>query len=115
MNPLATRRCARRGSDVFRAALLKTVHFSRRLVLVGGLSVGVGIGFSSTTLRAAPAGDAGWAAHIEPLFKEHCAECHNPTKTKSGLDLSSLQSILKGGDRGAAVLPGRPEESNLYR
>jgi mono/diheme cytochrome c family protein len=75
----------------------------------------MGAGIGCTTLRAAPAGDAGWAAHIEPLFKEHCAECHNPTKTKSGLDLSSLQSILKGGERGAAVLPGRPEESNLYR
>src|SRR5437016_14263954 len=59
--------------------------------------------------------DALWTAHVEPLLKEHCAECHNPTKSKSGLDVSSLQTILRGGDRGAAVIPGRPTESNLYK
>jgi hypothetical protein len=63
----------------------------------------------------APASDAYWAAHIEPLLKEHCSECHNPTKAKSGLDLSSLQTILRGGERGAAVIPGHPDESNLYK
>ncbi|HEY2952766.1 MAG TPA: DUF1553 domain-containing protein [Verrucomicrobiae bacterium] len=63
----------------------------------------------------APAGDAFWASHIEPLLKDRCAECHNPTKAKSGLDLSSLQTILRGGERGAAVIPGHPDESNLYK
>lgn len=56
-----------------------------------------------------------WTSHVEPLLKEHCTECHNPTKAKSGLDLSSLQAILRGGERGAAVVAGRPEESNLYK
>ena len=64
---------------------------------------------------AAPGGDADWTSHIEPLLKERCAECHNPTKAKSGLDLSSLQTILRGGERGAAVIPGHPDESNLYK
>jgi len=64
---------------------------------------------------AAPADDGFWISHVEPLLKEHCAECHNPTKLKSGLDVSSLQTILRGGERGAAVIPGRPDESNLYK
>ena len=65
---------------------------------------------------AAPSADqALWSAHIEPLLKAHCLECHNPTKAKSRLDLTSLQAILRGGERGAAVIPGRPEESNLYQ
>ncbi len=63
----------------------------------------------------APTSDTLWNSHIEPLLKEHCAECHNPAKSKSGLDLSSFQSILRGGERGAAVIPGRPNESNLYK
>jgi hypothetical protein len=63
----------------------------------------------------APGADAYWASHIEPLLKAHCAECHNPTKAKSGLDLSSLQTILRGGERGSAVIPGHPDESNLYK
>ena len=64
---------------------------------------------------AAPGSDALWTAHVEPLLKEHCAECHNPAKAKSGLDVSSLQAILRGGDRGTAVVAGRPDESNLYK
>jgi hypothetical protein len=38
--------------------------------------------------------------------------CH---EAKSGLDLSSLQTMLRGGERGAAVVPGRPDDSNLYK
>ncbi len=64
---------------------------------------------------ATPGSDALWTAHVEPLLKEHCAECHNPTKAKSGLDVSSLQTLLRGGDRGTAVVAGRPDESNLYK
>ncbi len=62
-----------------------------------------------------PAGGDLWNVHIEPLLKEHCVECHSPTRSKSGLDVTSLQTILRGGDRGAAVLPGRPDDSNLYK
>lgn len=69
----------------------------------------------SSAMAAESNADALWSAHIEPILKEHCTECHNPTRSKGGLDLSSLQTILRGGDRGAAVLPGRPEDSNLYR
>lgn len=68
-----------------------------------------------TAVAAEPAsGDKLWSAHVEPLLKEHCVECHSPAKAKSGLDLTSLQAILRGGDRGAAVIPGRADESNLY-
>ena len=70
--------------------------------------------FSAAAAETLPGGNL-WTAHVEPLLKEHCLECHNPTKLKSGLDLTSLQTILRGGDRGAAVIPGRPEESNLYK
>ena len=76
--------------------------------------------FAILFVLLAPALDAAgadtyWTSHIEPLLKEHCGECHNPTKAKSGLDLSSLQTILRGGERGSAVIPGHPDESNLYK
>jgi len=66
-------------------------------------------------LSAIAAEDALWSSHIEPLLKEHCSECHGPTKSKSGLDLSSLQTMLRGGDRGPAIIPGHPNDSNLYK
>lgn len=76
-----------------------------------------GLAFIFACLPVVRAGtsEALWKAHVEPLLKEHCQECHNPTKSKSGLDLSSLQTMLRGGERGPAVVPGRPEESNLYK
>ncbi len=55
-----------------------------------------------------------WADHVEPILKEHCAECHSPTRSKGRLDLSTFQNALRGGDRGAGFVPGRPEESSLY-
>lgn len=61
------------------------------------------------------AADALWDMHVEPLLRQHCTECHNPAKTKSGLDLTSLQSMLRGGDRGPALVPGRPADSHLYQ
>lgn len=61
----------------------------------------------------AAAEDAFWTAHVEPILQEHCSKCHSPAKSKSGLDLSSLATLLRGGDRGAAVLPGRPDDSLL--
>ena len=90
------------GFDAFQPCLRK---------LISALALG-----AFATLPAGATGsDVFWLSHIEPLLREHCLECHNSTKAKSGLDLSSLQTILRGGDRGSAVIPGRPDESHLYK
>lgn len=54
-----------------------------------------------------------FAKEIHPLFKRSCLACHNTTKAKAGLNLESPQMILKGGDSGAAAVPGKAEESLL--
>jgi hypothetical protein len=64
---------------------------------------------------AAASADRFWTDHIAPLLEEHCADCHSATRSKGGLDLSSLHTILRGGERGAAVVPGKPLDSNLYK
>lgn len=51
--------------------------------------------------------------HVRPVFVQHCVECHGPTKQESGLRLDSREGLLKGGDGGAAIVAGRPEESVL--
>ncbi len=55
-----------------------------------------------------------WSDHVEPILRDHCVECHSQTKAKSGLDLSTFQLALRGGDRGAGFVPGKPDESQLY-
>jgi hypothetical protein len=56
-----------------------------------------------------------WKAHIEPLLTERCVKCHGGAKQKSGLDLRSIEAILKGGERGPALVPGKPDESLLFK
>ncbi len=52
---------------------------------------------------------------VRPVLFEHCYKCHGPEKQWAGLRLDSRDAILKGGDSGPAILPGKPEESLLVR
>ena len=52
---------------------------------------------------------------IRPVLVEHCYSCHS-TKAKNirgGLLLDSKVATLDGGDSGAAVVPGEPDDSLL--
>lgn len=62
----------------------------------------------------------GWAfdhfeSKIRPVLIEHCYECHSieSGKAKGGLRLDDREAVLRGGDSGPALLPGKPEESLL--
>ena len=44
--------------------------------------------------------------HILPIFEQSCLNCHNPDKTKGGLDLSNYAAAIKGGSSGKVVEPG---------
>ena len=51
--------------------------------------------------------------NVRPLLAENCYSCHGDKKQKGGLRLDSLEAILKGGESGPAVVPGKPDESLL--
>src|SRR5215467_4346094 len=48
------------------------------------------------------------------ILARECLSCHGEAKV-SGLDLRQLDTILKGGQKGPAVVPGRADGSLLYR
>ena len=50
---------------------------------------------------------------IRPVIATRCLTCHSDQVKTSGLSLASKQSALEGGTRGAAIVPGSPEESVL--
>jgi cytochrome c553 len=52
---------------------------------------------------------------IRPLFAEHCVKCHGDKRQKGGLRLDSREAVLKGGDTGPAIVPAKPDESELVR
>jgi uncharacterized membrane protein len=52
---------------------------------------------------------------ISPIFQAKCMSCHNQSRSKGGLIMSSLQSITKGGDSGLALItPEDLEQSELF-
>ena len=54
---------------------------------------------------------------VRPLFERQCFKCHSSKadELKGNLKLESVESILKGGDSGPAVVPGDIENSFLLR
>jgi cytochrome c553 len=52
---------------------------------------------------------------VRPILATHCLECHGPQKQKAGLRLDSRAAILTGGESGAALVPGKPDQSLLLR
>ena len=58
--------------------------------------------------------------HLRELLSHSCVRCHGAGgqgegSLGGGLDLSTRETLLAGGDRGAAIEPGRATASLLYR
>lgn len=56
-----------------------------------------------------------FAKDIQPIFAKHCVDCHKDGKSESGYRLDLANLAIKGGDRGAAIVPGKSDESILYQ
>jgi formate dehydrogenase gamma subunit len=56
-----------------------------------------------------------WDADFAPIMDQRCTTCHNAERLTGGLDLSSYEAAVAGGDRGPGIVPGEPEESVLYQ
>jgi cytochrome b subunit of formate dehydrogenase len=56
---------------------------------------------------------ATWDNGISDLFAAKCISCHNSTGKLGGLDLTSYQAALDGGDTGPAIIPGDTEASQV--
>jgi WD40 repeat protein len=55
------------------------------------------------------------AADPDPLaiLNRECVSCHSESKQKGGFLIESRESIIKGGDTDAAIVPGKASESYL--
>lgn len=56
-----------------------------------------------------------FARDIQPILAENCHKCHGPDNQESGLRLDKKSSAIKGGERGAPIIAGKPSESLLFR
>lgn len=60
-----------------------------------------------------PGGLTSWEGGVQNLFQTRCVICHNPAGRIGGLDLSTYQSALAGGNLGAGIIPGDPDNSQV--
>jgi mono/diheme cytochrome c family protein len=74
------------------------------LLVVNGLFV--------TTLIA---GDVHPERDYAAIIRKNCLRCHVGKDAKAGLDLSTRDSLLRGGDSGPAIAPAQPDESLLLQ
>lgn len=51
---------------------------------------------------------------VLPIFQSTCVPCHGSAVKMRDLDLSTFAGVIKGGDDGPVVTPGKPQESRLY-
>src|SRR5678815_5595691 len=56
-----------------------------------------------------------FAKSIQPVLEKRCAECHGPKKQKGDLRLDSKEAAFKGGKDAKAIVPGKPEDSDMVR
>src|SRR5438105_1411454 len=56
-----------------------------------------------------------FAHDVAPILNQKCLQCHGLANPMANLDLKSREGVLKGGQHGAAVVPGNAAASNLYR
>src|SRR3989449_5877685 len=54
-----------------------------------------------------------FSKEIKPIFEASCIKCHGRGRDKGGLRIDNRETLLKGGDSGLALVPGKSAESLL--
>ena len=86
-----------------------------RQVLLASLCAITGSLAAAKTTPVPPAAVEQFERGVRPVLAEQCFSCHGPAVQEGGLRLDSRAALLKGGSRGAAVVPGHPERSLLVQ
>ncbi|MEX2112909.1 MAG: DUF1553 domain-containing protein [Pirellulales bacterium] len=68
-------------------------------------------------LAAAARADDGvlFRQRVAPIFERHCVRCHQGDDPKGGLALTDPKHLHAGGESGASVTSGQPDDSLLYQ
>src|SRR5262249_4196815 len=73
------------------------------------------LGLLAGRASAAEPDFAFFESRIRPVLVDRCYECHSDKQKKGGLRLDSKAALLKGGDSGVVVVPGKATESLMIK
>lgn len=51
---------------------------------------------------------------LQPIFRKHCYGCHAANVKMGSLDVETYDGLMRGGNQGTILVPGKPAESRLY-
>jgi hypothetical protein len=54
-------------------------------------------------------------AHVRGVLQAKCVKCHSGERIEGEFDMNTREALIKGGGRGAAVVPGDSKKSLLYQ
>jgi len=98
------------------------LRFSLRVLLLPLLLVLAGSGDralgklspeQAAKLPPATAGKVDFSQDIKPIIEASCIKCHGRGRSKGDFRLDTRATLLKGGESGSAVAPGKSQESLL--
>ena len=89
---------------------MRAFQTSVRLIPAVFLAVAV-----ATTTRVEAQNPATFTSDIRPIMERTCWSCHGEEFQRSGLDLRTRDDAISGGISGPAIVPGRADQSLLYR
>src|SRR2546430_176727 len=69
----------------------------------------------ATAQPATPRPPVSFINDVAPILKENCFACHDSKKRKGKLDMTTYESLRKGGDKDEPIVPGKPEESLMFQ
>src|SRR6266487_660680 len=95
------------GTDTFGSVLLVSLR-SFLPKLIGLLAL------ATNVIAAEPSPTIDYSA-VDAIFTEHCLECHASQDPEAKLVMESFDLLMKGGESGAVIVPGKSEESLLVR
>jgi WD40 repeat protein len=67
--------------------------------------------FAALLTSSAIAADLDFYKDVYPFLKTNCISCHNKTTTKADLNMETPELMIKGGEAGPALVPGKSAES----
>jgi hypothetical protein len=55
------------------------------------------------------------ASQVQDVLNSHCMPCHGGAQPKEGLNMESIEGLLKGAEDGPVVVPGDASASKMVK
>jgi hypothetical protein len=76
-----------------------------------GWALALFVAASTATIAGAAVGEK----EVLPILEKNCFQCHGESLKMANLDLRNRDAMLKGGDKGPALKPGKAADSPIYK